>query len=82
MSYMRDSLGKTGFTVLGIDKASVGIVHPAPIITLGKSKGPYLALSPNSLENTILEKEELKELSSFNSEDMGKRHNTYKEFSM
>lgn len=73
---MRDSLGRTGFTLLGIDKASAGNVHPETVITLGKSKGTYLALSPNILENTLLEKEELKELSSFNSEDQGERHST------
>lgn len=40
---MRDGLGRTGFTLLGIDKASVGKVHPETVITLGKSKGAYLA---------------------------------------
>lgn len=37
MSYMRDGMRRTGFTLLGIGKASVGIVHLAPVITLGKS---------------------------------------------
>lgn len=64
------------FTLLGVDKASVGKVHPGTVITLGKSKGTYLALSPNNLENTLFEKEELKELLSFNSEDQGEKHNT------
>lgn len=76
MSYMRDGLGRIGFTLLGIDKASAGKVHPETVSTLEKSKGPYLALSPNSLENTFLEKEELKQLSSFNSEDHGETHRT------
>lgn len=73
---MRDGLGRTGFTLLGIDKASVGKVLPETVMTLGKSKGAYLALSPNIVENTLLEKEELKELFSFNSEDQGERHST------
>lgn len=76
MSYMRDGLGRTGFTLLGIDKDSVGIVHPVPVITLRKLKGAYWALSSNNLENTVLEKEELRELSSFNSEDQGERDST------
>lgn len=67
---------RTGFTLLGIDKASVGKVHPETVITLEKSKRAYLALSLNSLENTLLEKEEPKELLSFNSEDQGERHGT------
>lgn len=38
MSYIRDGMGRTGFTVHGIGMPLVGILHPVPIITLGKSE--------------------------------------------
>lgn len=37
-------MGRTGFTLLGIDKASVGEVHPETVITLGKSKGSIFGI--------------------------------------
>lgn len=36
MSFMRDDMGRTGFTLLGIGRASVAIVHP--VLALGKSE--------------------------------------------
>lgn len=35
-SYMREGMGRPGFTLFGVGKASVGIVHPAPVIILAK----------------------------------------------
>lgn len=35
-SYMREGMGRPVFTLFGVGKASVGIVHPAPVIILAK----------------------------------------------
>lgn len=69
MPYMRDGMGRTGFTLLGIGKASVGIVHPAPITKLRKSQD-----NGQCFQYTTLEEEESRELCLIHAADQAERH--------